>query len=247
MVRAARAADISPRFDGLLEKINFTAGDIVKKGQLLFQLLTLEQDYLLKVDKANLARAAAELELAEAELERVQKLREKNVASPAELDVAVAKRDVAAANQSKAKTEVEMREIIIREFSLYAPFDGIISEPFVNEGTYITKEAREMSRLATVTQLDPIHVVTEVPYDIYAQRHARLGSEEAMKERIVVRLVLPDGTEYPNPGKIISGAYAFDEKTQKIWSVAEFPNPDRLLRPGLRVTVRSMIRADPQP
>jgi RND family efflux transporter MFP subunit len=163
VVRAARAADISPRFDGLLEKINFTAGDIVKKGQLLFQLLTLAQDYLLKVDKANLARAAAELELAEAELERVQKLREKNVASPAELDVAVAKRDVAAANQSKAKTEVEMREIIIKEFSLYTPFDGIISEPFVNEGTYITKEAREVSRLATVTQLDPIHVVTEVP------------------------------------------------------------------------------------
>ncbi|MBS0250439.1 MAG: efflux RND transporter periplasmic adaptor subunit, partial [Proteobacteria bacterium] len=244
--RAARSADISPRFDGLLQTINFTAGDIVKKGQLLFQLLTLEQDYLLKIDKANLARAAAELELAEAELERIRKLQTKDVASKAQLDVAEAKRDVAAANEASAKTQVDMREITIREFSLYAPFDGIISKPFVNEGTYITKEAREASRLATVTQLDPIHVVTEVPYSIYARRHARLGSEEAMRERIVARLVLPDGTEYPHPGKIISGAFDFDENTQKIWTIAEFPNPDRLLRPGLRVTIRSMIRQAPK-
>jgi RND family efflux transporter MFP subunit len=163
VVRAARAADISPRFDGLLEKVNFTAGDIIKKGQLLFQFLTLEQGYLLKIDQANLAYATAELELADAELERAQKLQKKNVASQAELDVAVAKRDVAAANRDKAKAQVEMREITIKEFSLYAPFDGIISKPFVNEGAYITKEARETSRLATVSQFDPIHVVTEVP------------------------------------------------------------------------------------
>jgi RND family efflux transporter MFP subunit len=246
VVRAARAADVSPRFDGLVKTINFRAGDIIKKGQLLVQLLTLEQDYLLKSDKANLARAAAELKLAEAELERSRVLQKKDIASKAQLDVAEAKRDVAAANHASAATQVEMREIIIREFSLYAPFDGIISEPFVNEGAYITKEARDASRLATVTQLDPIHVVTEVPYSIYASRHARLGSEEAMTERIVARLILPDGTEYLHQGKIVSGAFAFDEKTQKISSIAEFPNPDRLLRPGLRVTVRSMIRQVPQ-
>lgn len=247
VVRSARAEDISPRFDGLLEKVNFTAGDMVKKGQLLFQFLTLEQSYLLKIDQANLAYATAELKLANAELERTRTLQKKDVASQAALDVAVAKRDVAVANEAKAKTQVDMREIIIKEFSLYAPFDGIISKPFVNAGTYITKEARETSRLATVTQFDPIHVETEVPYDIYVRRLEKLGSEEAMKKRLVARVVLPDGTEYPHPGKIISGGYAFDEKTQKIWSVAEFPNPNRLLRPGLRVTVRSMIWADPHP
>ena len=246
VVRAARAEDISPRFDGLLEKVNFTAGDMVKKGQLLFQLMTLEQQYLLKIDQAKLAHATAQLKLSDAELERVRTLHKKDVASPAQLDVAIATRDVAAADQARAKAEVEMREIIIKEFSLYAPFDGIISKPFVNAGAYITKEARESSRLATVTQFDPIHVETEVPYDIYVRRLKKLGSEEAMTKRLVVRLVLPDGTAYPRQGKIVSGGYAFDEKTQKIWTVAEFPNPDRLLRPGLRVTVRSMIRAESQ-
>lgn len=247
VVRAARAADISPRFDGLLDHVNFTAGDRVKKGQLLFQFSTVEQNYLLKIDQANLAHATAELQLANAELERTQTLQKKDVASRAVLDVAVAKRDVALAKVAKANTQVDMRELMIKEFSLYAPFDGLISKPFVNEGAYITKDARETGRLATVTQFDPIHVVTEVPYDIYSRRLERLGSEEAMKERLIAGLVLPDGTEYPHPGKIISGGYDFDEKTQKIWSVAEFPNPDQLLRPGIRVTVRSMIQAGPTP
>ena len=241
-VRAARAADISPRFDGLLEKVNFTAGDRVKKGQLLFKFMTLEQEYLLKIDQANLALAKAELKLADAELERARDLQKKNVASQANLDVAMAKRDVAAAKQANAKTAVEIRELTIKEFSLYAPFDGVISKPLVNVGAYMTKQAREASRLATVTQFDPIHVLTEVPYDHYVRRLEKFGSEEAMKKQLVARLVLPDGTEYPHPGKIISGGYDFDEKTQKIWSVAKFPNPDHLLRPGLRVTIRSGIR-----
>ncbi len=141
-VRAARVADISPRFDGLLEKVNFTAGDRVKKGQLLFQFMTLEQEYLLKIDQANLAVATAELKLADAELKRARDLREKNVASQANLDVAMAKRDVAAAMQAKAKAAVEIRELTIKEFSLYAPFDGVISKPLVNAGAYMTKQAR---------------------------------------------------------------------------------------------------------
>lgn len=246
VVRAAQAADISPLFDGLIQSLNFNAGELVKKGQLLVQLMALEQEYRLKLDTANMAREGAELKLAEAELQRARELRQRKVNSPATLEVAVAKRDVAAAKYDSARTQAEMTQIIIKKFALYAPFDGIISEPFVNVGAYITKSAREVSRLATVTQLDPINVVTEVPYSIYADRIARLGSEEAIRKRIVVTLILPDGTEYPHPGKLIAGGFAFDEATQKIASLAEFPNPDRLLRPGLRVTLRSGIRPEPQ-
>lgn len=244
LVRAARAADISPRFDGLIQSINFTAGDLVRKGDLLVQLLTLEQEYGLKLDKAAMAQAAAELELAEAELRRARELRDRDVNSPAALEVAVAQRDVAAARLDGARTKVEMTEIIISEFSLYAPFDGIISEPAVNVGAYITKDAREESRLATVTQLDPIHVVTEVPYDVFVSRMSELGTEEEIAKRVVLTLILPDGTEYPHKGKLISGGFAFNETTQEIASLGEFPNPDRLLRPGLLVRIRSGLTAE---
>lgn len=245
VVQAARTADVSPKFDGLVQTLNFRPGDLVKKGQLLVQMLTQEQEYLLEIDKANLDKAAAELELAEVELQRAQQLRTRDVVAEAQLNEAVAKHDIAAASRDAARTEVEKREYIIREYSLHAPFDGIISAPFANEGAYITTDSREINRIATVTQLDPIHVVTEVPYGIYARRLERLGSEEAA-QRLVASLILPDGTEFPHQGRIVSGGFAFDKESQTISSIAEFPNPERLLRPGLRVTIRLMLRpADP--
>ena len=63
--------------------------------------------------------------------------------------------------------------------------------------------------------------------------------DEALIEGLVLSLVLPDGAVYPHAGKLVSGGYTFDEDTQKITVWGEFPNPERLLRPGLRVTVRS--------
>ncbi len=241
VVEPLRESDISPRFDGLLKKITFQPGDIVKKGDLLFQLLTLEQDYTLKLEKAEEQRAKAQLRLAEAELSRAQTLRQRDVNSVAQLEAAEAARDVAAANLRLAATKVEMREIIIREFSLYAPFDGMMRKPLVNEGVYITKNARESSALVVITQLDPIRVTGFVPFQIYAARRAILLTDEATKKGLRLKLILPSGEEYPQTGQIASGGYEFDSETQRILISAIFPNPNLLLRPGLKVTIRSSL------
>lgn len=242
VVEPVRAADISPRFDGLLTKIHFQAGDIVKKGDLLFEFLTLEQELLRKIDQANLSRAEAQLKLAEARLKRSRTLQEKNVTSEADLEAAAAERDIARANVSAARTTVEMKDIIIGEFSLYAPFDGIISEPYVNEGVYITKQSRADSSLATVTLLDPIRVSGKVPFQVFADRRKLLPTDAEAKTGTLLSLIMPDGEAYPHWGEYASGGQQVDEATQKIVANSVFPNPDLLLRPGLRVTVHSRLK-----
>jgi RND family efflux transporter MFP subunit len=246
VVRAARVADITPRYDGLLLSLNFKAGDIVDQGQLLVQFQTDQQDYQLEIDKADVAQAASELQLAEADLDRNQKLSSRDVVSEARLQEFTSKRDVAAAKLKAATARVGMMEFIIGQFSLRAPFDGIISAPLVNEGAYVTIEASVVSPIATVTQLDPINVVIEVPYDVYVRQLAALGSQDPVGDRLEVSLVLPDGAEYAHTGKIVSDAFAFDETSQKIQSIAEFPNPDHLLRPGLHVSVRTGAQPAPK-
>ncbi len=237
-VEPLRAADISPRFDGLLKTIHFQAGDYVKKGDLLFEFLTIDEELQLKIDRAGLDRAEAQLQLAEADLDRSRMLRERAVRSEADLQTAEAQRDIAKANADAARAQVDMRETTIWDYSLYAPFDGVISEPYTNEGAYITKAAaREASRLATVTQLDPIKVTGKIPFAIYAARRSYLPTGEAAKADVILSLVLPNGDEYPHEGKITAGGYEFDRETQRISISAVFPNPDLLLRPGLRVTV----------
>ena len=82
---AAREAEVSPRIDGLLLKINFTAGKLVNKGDLLFEFGASDKELSLAAAKASLQQAEAQLRLAEVNLKNAETLRGRNVAeSPAD-------------------------------------------------------------------------------------------------------------------------------------------------------------------
>jgi len=160
-----------------------------------------------------------------------------------ELRETQARRDIAAAKVDEARANVSIAEISLQQMKLYAPISGIISRALVNEGTYITKEARNQSRLATIVQLDPIHVVGHAPAAMYFQRGETVPSIEQIAERREFSIVLPNGDKYPHKGRLAAGSYEFDVATQATEIAVEFPNPDYLLRPGLNVTLQSSIRA----
>ncbi|WP_420391745.1 efflux RND transporter periplasmic adaptor subunit [Acuticoccus sp.] len=243
VVRAAREAEISPLFDGWLTDIHFVPGQYVEEGDLLFEFSTGERTLLLQMDQARLSRARAELARAENALERSQTLSGREVIPAVRLLEDKLNRDIAAANVREAELKVEMSQLVMRYLNLRAPISGIVSRPYVMENTYLTKEAREDTRMATIAQLDPIWLVAEVPYEVYARRRQQLMSDREAMNALDLSLVLPDGSTYAHRGRYISGGYEFDEETQTAAVWAQFPNPDHLLRPGLRVTIRSTVRS----
>jgi multidrug efflux pump subunit AcrA (membrane-fusion protein) len=93
----ARQAEVAPRIDGLLLKINFTAGQLVKQGDLLFEFGTRDKELSVALAQASLKQAEAQLRLAEVKLKNAQTLRTRNVASEMQLLEAQAQRDLAAA------------------------------------------------------------------------------------------------------------------------------------------------------
>jgi len=243
VVAAAREAEVAPRLDGLLSKINFTAGQLVNKGDLLFEFASKSNELSLALAQANQKQAEAQLALVEVNLKNKQTLRAKNVGSEMELLEMQAQRDIAAAKVEDARANTAMAEIALQQMKLYAPLSGIVSRPFIKEGAYITKEARDQSRLATVVQLDPIHVIGQAPVAMYFQRGGGVFKTlEQISERRAFALVLPTGDKYPHKGRLVAGAYDFNPATQTTEVTVEFPNPDYLLRPGLNVTLQSMIR-----
>src|SRR5262249_25167109 len=150
IVAAAREAEVAPRLDGLLSKINFTAGQLVKQGDLLFEFASKSNELSLALAQANLKQAEAQLPLAEENLKNKQTLRAKNVGSEMELLEMQAQRDIAAAKVEEVRANKAMAEIALQQTKLYAPISGVISRPLIKEGAYITKEARDQSRLATI-------------------------------------------------------------------------------------------------
>src|SRR5262245_44232219 len=242
-VAAAREVEVAPRLDALLSEINFVAGQFVKKGDLLFIFAAKSNELSLALAQANLKQAEAQLRLAEVTLKNKQVLRARNVASEMQYLEAEAQRDIAAAKADQARANVQIAEITLHQTKRYAPIAGLISRPWVKEGTYITKEARDQSRLATIVQLDPIHVVGRAPALMYLQRGETSTSIEQTAAQRDFALILPTGDKYAHKGRLAAGAYEFDPVTQTTEVTVEFPNPDNLLRPGLNVTLQSSVRS----
>lgn len=233
----ARLAEITPLVSGWLKKIHFEPGQYVEKGDLLFEFDQMPAKLLIRQDEARLKAARANLRLAEAELERARQLRAQNVNSEVEFLRAEARNEIAAAAVEELVASIERQNIDLERLMQKAPFAGIMSAPMVLENGWQEKIGREDIRMATITQLDPIHVSGEISYEIYSALRQTFENKETAGA-IVFSLALPDGREYAHKGRYVSDGYAFDANSQKITLWAEFPNPDLLLRPGLSVTVR---------
>jgi len=100
-VAAAREADVAPRLEGLLSKIDFSAGQLVKQGDLLFEFAPKYNELKLALAQATLKQVDAELQLAEVKLKNKQTLRARNVGSEMEFLESQAQRGIAAAKSRK--------------------------------------------------------------------------------------------------------------------------------------------------
>lgn len=240
-VVAAREADVAPRIDALLEKIDFTAGQMVKKGDLLFQFVSKPKELSLAIAKARQSFMQAQLRLAEVRLKNADSLRARDVSSEIELLEAQAQHDIAAANLQEADANVGLAEIDLSYTKLFAPIDGVIGPSSVREGAYIELEARVQGTLATIVQLDPISVEGEVPFATFLQRQKGAGGTKQAVDVTEFTLTLPNGETYAHTGRMVAGTGTFDPATQNVAIAIAFPNPDLLLRPGLKVTLRSAV------
>src|SRR5262245_19795935 len=169
IVVAAREAEVAPRLEGLLDKIDFSAGQLVKQGDLLFEFAPKNNELRLALAQGTLRQAEADLRLAEVKLKNKQTLRSRNVASEIEFLESQAQRDIAVAKVDEARANAGLAEVDLKQMKLYAPISGIISRPLIKEGAYISKEARDQS-FVTIAQLNPIHVIGHARPDKYFQR-----------------------------------------------------------------------------
>lgn len=234
---AFRKADVRPQVDGIITKRSFTEGAYVEAGQ---QLYLIDKDkYQAELDAAlaGLARERANLDLATKNRIRYEALRKTRTASEQSYDDAVAAEAQSKAAIASAQATIDKARIELNYTTVTAPLSGQIGASTDSEGALVT--ASQSAALATITQLDPIYVdVTQAGGKLLQIKDAiASGRVKGLDEaNIDVRLVLDaTGQEYPILGKLQFSDVTVNETTGSVRLRAVFPNPDKILLPGMFV------------
>ena len=245
---SSRQVDIVARVSGSLDKIAYHEGELVKEGQVLFQIDPKPFQAQFDAAKGELLAQQARLKTATATLNRVKPLAQQNALSQADLDRAQGEFDAATAAVYAARAKVTEAELNLGYTTIRSPVTGVASRSLQREGAYLNSLSTS-AVLTYVAALDPIWVNFSVSQNQIARtrNEQKEGRLVAPKNReYEVDLVLPDGTEYPERGRISFADPSFSSDTGSFLVRAVLPNPKHDLRPGMFVTanVKGAVRPD---
>jgi membrane fusion protein (multidrug efflux system) len=234
------------------------------------QLAKAQADLSLATDKstvdtakANLDVAIAKLAKADQDVKRLKPLAERQAVPQQDYDTALtsqqgARADVesrkAALNTAEvnqktsvgqaeaaiqaAKASIATAELNLSYCTIRSPIEGLIGRRQVSPGNLVGRG--EATLLATVSSVHPLRAYLSISEAEYLQYMTwrKEGKREAGEG---LELILADGTVFPHKGRIIIADRAVDEKTGTLSLIAEFPNPEGLLRPGQFGRVRFAV------
>src|SRR5262249_52713015 len=195
-VTAINKVDIVARITGFIKERNFTEGQQVKTGDLLFRI---EPDtYRAAVDqqKANLARAQATQLNASLQLQRAQELVTRRDTPVSTLDQCTADEKAAAADVLQAQALLEQAQINLGYTEIRSPIDGRIGIATFTVGNLVQPSS---GTLAIVSQ-DPIYVTFQVSERNILNYRRRVAESADKDPRVIIHIKLPNGSEYPHPG-----------------------------------------------
>ena len=145
--------------------------------------------------------------------------------------------DQAQAAVMAGEAAVKNAELDLSYCTITAPMDGLIGQRMVSVGNLVGRG--EPTLLATLSALDPLRVSFALSEAEYLKIAERMGS--AVQRPLALDLILADGSVFPHKGKAVIAERAVDEKTGTLTIVAEFANPERLIRPGQFGKIRGAI------
>lgn len=227
-------AEVRPQVDGIVLKRLFTEGGLVKRGQPLYQLDDATYRADLNSARANVARAQATLETAALNAKRSAELVKVDAVSRQDDENASAALRQAEAELKAAQAAVERAETILGYARITSPIDGRIGKSSVTQGALVT--AKQAEPLATVQQLDPIYVdLTQSSAEWLQLRKQLAAGRIAGASDLPVTILLEDGTEYSQPGRLAFSEVSVDPTTGSFALRVVVPNPDHVLLPGMYV------------
>jgi membrane fusion protein, multidrug efflux system len=235
---SSQQVDIVPRVSGFLDKIAYQEGDLVKEGQILFQLDPKPFQAQLDAARGELQAQQARHTTAAANLNRVRPLAQQNALPQADLDRAQGEFDASKAAVYSAQAKVTESELNLSYTTIRSPVTGLASQSLQRQGAYVNSSSPD-SKLTYVAKVDPMWVNFSVSQNQLAKNKDLIKTGHLLPPKngdYEVELIMADGTSYAYRGKPNFADPSFSKDTGSFVVRAVLPNTKGELRPGMFVT-----------
>ncbi|MEZ0534253.1 MULTISPECIES: efflux RND transporter periplasmic adaptor subunit [Enterobacter] len=239
-IEAVESVQLRPRVSGYIDKVNYTDGQEVKKGEVLFTIDDRTYRAALEQAQANLARAKTQASLAQSEANRTDKLVNTNVVSREEWEQRRSAATQAQADIRAAQAAVDAAQLNLDFTKVTAPIDGRASRALITSGNLVTA-GDTASVLTTLVSQKTVYVYFDVDESTYLhyQNLARSGQGASSNNTALpVEIGLTGEEGYPHQGKVDFLDNQLTPSTGTIRMRALLDNAQRQFTPGLFARVR---------
>ena len=236
--QSPQQVNIVARVSGFLDKQSYTEGEIVRDGQVLFQMDQKPFIAALNEAQAGMDKAKAAHDTAVATLNRVKPLAAQNALSQKDLDDANGSEQSTAASLAAAKANVDTAKLNLSYTTIASPLGGISAAAQQKVGAYLNPAN---SLLTTVSALNPMWVNFSVSENELSAFRDQVGKGLIVApkdQNFAIEIVLVDGTSFPHIGRITFKDPSFNSQTGTFLLRATFANPQGSLRPNQYVRAR---------
>ena len=232
-------AVIRPQVTGYLIKQNYREGDLVKQGQLMFEIDPRTFEAAVDEAKGIRAQKVARFDTTSANLARIKPLAEKNAVSQKDLDDATGAYQSSKAELEAADANLKTAKLNLGFTRITSPITGIAGIAKAQIGDLLSPSGEA---LTTVSSVDPIKVYFNLSEQEYLKVANAANAAGKTSKDVPLDLILVDGSTYPHQGKVAVLNRQADVTTGTFKVAALFPNENNLLRPGQFGRVRATMK-----
>lgn len=232
-VVASLESEVRPQISGVVRERLFVEGSDVQAGQPLYRIDPAPYQAAYDSAKAALKRAEAAVPTALARADRNAILSRAHAMSKQEYETSVETLAQARASVAVERAALETARIKLAYTTIRAPISGRIDKSSLTPGALVTES--QGTALTTIRLIDPINVdLTESSANLLNLRQAiDAGRVSPSGGKVRVRLRLENGASYPLEGTLQFSESSVNAATGTVTLRAVFPNPQRLLLPGM--------------
>jgi membrane fusion protein, multidrug efflux system len=231
-VEATGRVDIRARVQGYLEQVLFKEGDIVKKGDQLYQIEKGLFQAAVEAAKGALERSKAAKTLTAIQLQRAQDLLEKNAGTAVARDQALAADQQAQGQILADQANLDTANINLGYTDIASPIAGKVSKTNVTAGNVVGPDS---GILTLIVSQDPMYISFPVSQRELLQ--AQLSGRMTNLAGIKIKIRFADGSTYKHEGTVDFIDVSVDRATDTVLARATMPNPDGALIDGQLVSV----------